>query len=124
MLAIEHIVIRAPRFGELKMQRNSHVSRSTVLAAVAVVVGWLAASPPFLSTRAACATEDAALAADRLDRTVLPIPEPKYPPLTELDARKAKAPPRFEVKAPKGAPNVVIVLIDDMGFGQSGAFGG
>ncbi len=61
---------------------------------------------------------------DKLDRTVLPIPEPKYPPITELDARKAKAPPRFEVKAPKGAPNVVIVLIDDIGFGHASAFGG
>ncbi len=58
------------------------------------------------------------------DRTVLPIPEPKYPPVTELDVRKATPPPRFEVKAPPGAPNVLIVLIDDMGFGQSSAFGG
>ena len=64
------------------------------------------------------------LAADRLDRTVLPIPEPKVVPITELDARNAKAPPRFEVKAPKDAPNVVIVLIDDIGFGHSSAFGG
>jgi arylsulfatase len=58
------------------------------------------------------------------DRTVLPIAETAYPPITELDARKAKPPPRFDVKAPKGAPNVVIVLIDDIGFGHSGAFGG
>ncbi len=41
-----------------------------------------------------------------------------------LDARKATPPPRFEVKAPDGAPNVLIVLIDDMGFGMSSAFGG
>src|SRR3990170_4554067 len=61
---------------------------------------------------------------DGIDRTVLPVREPEYPPITELDARKAKAPPRFEVKAPKGAPNVVIVLIDDMGFGAPSAFGG
>jgi hypothetical protein len=59
-----------------------------------------------------------------LDRTILPIPEPKYPPIKELDARKAKAPPRFEVKAPKDAPNVVIALIDDMGFGTAKTFGG
>jgi arylsulfatase A-like enzyme len=59
-----------------------------------------------------------------LDRTVLPIPEPRRPAITELDARQAKAPPRFEVKAPKGAPNVVIVLIDDMGFGHPSTFGG
>ncbi len=59
-----------------------------------------------------------------LDRTVLPIPEPKLAPITTLDARNAKAPPRFEVKAPARRPNVLIVLIDDMGFGQSSAFGG
>ena len=59
-----------------------------------------------------------------LDRTVLPIPEPDYPHETELDARKATPPPRFEVKAPEGAPNVLIVLIDDMGFGMPSAFGG
>src|SRR5262245_29357249 len=56
--------------------------------------------------------------------TVLPIPEPSREPITELDARNAKAPPRFQVEAPKGAPNVLIVLIDDMGFGMSEAFGG
>jgi arylsulfatase A-like enzyme len=59
-----------------------------------------------------------------LDRTVLPIAEPDYPHSTVLDARDAKAPPRFEVKAPDGAPNVLIVLIDDMGFGMPSAFGG
>jgi len=59
-----------------------------------------------------------------LDRTVLPIAEPAHTPITELDARNAKAPPRFEVKAPQGAPNVVIVLLDDFGFGHSSAFGG
>src|SRR5207245_11020061 len=59
-----------------------------------------------------------------LGRRVLPIREPQYPTSTVLDARDAKAPPRFEIKAPAGAPNVVIVLLDDIGFGQSGAFGG
>ena len=63
-------------------------------------------------------------AAGSLDRSVLPIAEPKIKPITELDARKAKPPPRFEVKAPKGAPNVVIVLIDDLGFGATSTFGG
>ena len=63
-------------------------------------------------------------AADRIDRTVLPIPSPPTKPITVLDARDAKAPPRFEVKAPAGAPNVVVVLIDDFGFGHSSTFGG
>jgi arylsulfatase len=59
-----------------------------------------------------------------LDRTVLPIAEPERPTYSELDARNVKAPPRFEVKAPKDAPNVVIVLIDDIGFGGPSTFGG
>ena len=70
------------------------------------------------------ATLNAQAASKTLDRTVLPIQAPKYPAITEVDARKAKAPPRFDIEAPKGAPNVVIVLIDDIGFGAGSCFGG
>jgi len=59
-----------------------------------------------------------------VDRTALPIAEPDYPHSTVLDVRKATPPPRFEVKAPKGAPNVLVILLDDMGFSQPGTFGG
>jgi arylsulfatase A-like enzyme len=61
---------------------------------------------------------------DGLDRTTLPIKEPLRPKYKELDARNVTAPARFEVKAPGGAPNVVVILIDDMGFGVPEAFGG
>ncbi len=60
----------------------------------------------------------------QVDRQILPVANPVLVPITEVDARKATAPRRFEVQAPQGAPNVVIVLIDDMGFGQPSAFGG
>ena len=89
---------------------------STTALAGAVVI--LAAA---IATQALAAV---ASAQEKLDRTVLPIREPKRPTYKELDARKVKAPPRFEVKAPKGAPNVVIVLIDDIGFGGPSTFGG
>ena len=47
-------------------------------------------------------SQGGALDADAsVDRTVLPVPEPQYPPITELDARNAKAPPRFEVRRRK-----------------------
>jgi arylsulfatase len=59
-----------------------------------------------------------------LDRTVLPIQQPRPATYTALDARSVAAPPFFHVDAPEGAPNVVIVLIDDMGFATSDAFGG
>lgn len=62
--------------------------------------------------------------ADGIDRTVLPIKEPPRPRFKELDVRNATPPPRFEVKAPKDAPNVVVILMDDMGFAVPEAFGG
>ncbi|MBK8488767.1 MAG: arylsulfatase [Bacteroidetes bacterium] len=59
-----------------------------------------------------------------LDRTILPIKEPTRPSYSELDVRNATPPARFEVNAPEGAPNVIVILIDDMGFAVSEAFGG
>jgi len=67
---------------------------------------------------------NAVSAATAVDRTMLPLPEPNHPHSTVLDARDATPPPRFEVKAPEGAPNVIVVLVDDMGFGMPSAFGG
>lgn len=61
---------------------------------------------------------------DGLDRTILPIKAPTRPTYTELDVRDAKAPARFEVKAPEGAPNVILVLLDDLGFAGTSQFGG
>lgn len=58
------------------------------------------------------------------DRTVLPVKEPERNTFSELDVRNVSPPQRFVLKAPEGAPNVVIVLIDDMGFGVPDAFGG
>lgn len=62
--------------------------------------------------------------AQELNREILPIVEPEAKKFTELDARNTTPPKRFEVKAPKNAPNVIIVLIDDLGLGATSAFGG
>lgn len=59
-----------------------------------------------------------------IDRTVLPVPDAKHEKITEVDARNAVAPPRVAVEAPEGAPNVLIILIDDIGFGTASTFGG
>lgn len=64
------------------------------------------------------------LLGQEMDRTALPIKEPVRQTSKELDVRNATAPPRFNVTAPKGAPNVIVVLIDDMGFGVTETFGG
>jgi arylsulfatase len=92
-----------------------------VALTMAVIVGWLTAGKRLPGVDAA---EPPKAAAFKVDRTSLPIPEPNIPHSTVLDARNAKPPARFEVKAPSEAPNVLIVLIDDMGFGMSSGFGG
>jgi arylsulfatase A-like enzyme len=81
-----------------------------------------APAPPEEARAAPAAAAPAALL--ELDRTVLPIAEPTPAHATELDARNATAPPRFAVTAPAGAPNVIIFLIDDIGFGHPSTFGG
>jgi len=65
------------------------------------------------------------MAAD-LARTILPIPDQKFVGLTTYDAKDpdTKYPPIKALRPPKEAPNVVIFLIDDAGFGSSSVFGG
>ena len=55
---------------------------------------------------------------------VLPIEPPGGQRITEVDYRKVSPPSRFEVKPPKGAPNVVIVLLDQVGYADPATFGG
>jgi len=59
-----------------------------------------------------------------MDRTILPIQPPPPTVVTTMDARDATKPEMFQIKAPEGSPNVVIVLIDDIGFGATETFGG
>ncbi|HEY1883128.1 MAG TPA: arylsulfatase [Candidatus Cybelea sp.] len=63
---------------------------------------------------------------DALKRDVLPIPDEQFVGLTTYDAKdpNTKYPPIKPLRPPAGAPNVLIVLIDDAGFGASSAFGG
>lgn len=65
------------------------------------------------------------MAHQELARTSLPIPSISHGPAPTLDARDATAPdPIVPLRPPAGAPNVLIILVDDMGFGASSAFGG
>src|SRR5215203_3456036 len=63
---------------------------------------------------------------DNLPRTTLPIADPPRTGLITYDAKDPDTvyPPIEQLRPPKGAPNVLIVLLDDVGFGASSAFGG
>jgi hypothetical protein len=63
---------------------------------------------------------------DKIQRSILPIPEVKHVGLTTYDAKdpETRFPPIQEIRPPEGAPNVLVILLDDVGFGASSAFGG
>lgn len=66
------------------------------------------------------------MSADTHARTMLPIPDRPRQRLTTFDAKDPDTsyPPIESLLPPEGAPNVLIVLLDDVGFGASSAFGG
>jgi arylsulfatase len=66
------------------------------------------------------------MAQQDVGREVLPIPDQRYQGLITYTATDpASSFPAIEpVRPPAGAPNVLVVLLDDVGFGASSAFGG
>lgn len=86
------------------------IGRKTIILTVVGSLFWAFLTP--------------AVAEQAFDRTVLPILAPASPNYVETDVKDATAPPLFNVTAPEGAPNVVIVLVDDLGFAGTDTFGG
>ena len=66
------------------------------------------------------------MSSDRHARSMLPMPDLPAPGLTTYDAKDPDTsyPPIQPLLPPEGAPNVVVILLDDVGFGASSAFGG
>src|SRR5436305_3737530 len=63
---------------------------------------------------------------DDVPRQVLPIPDRRPVGLTTFDAKDPDTtyPAITPLRPPAGAPNVLVILLDDVGFGASSAFGG
>jgi len=69
-------------------------------------------------------TSNHQVSATPIDRTRLPIAQPITATVTQPLPANAVMPEPWEVRAPEGAPNVVIILLDDIGFGAPSPFGG
>jgi len=85
---------------------------------VAVILASVAAC------NAALAETKVDAAADEFNRTVLPIPDQPFKGKNGLRPSDSVKDFPAEVKAPKGAPNILLILTDDVGFGASSTFGG
>ena len=62
--------------------------------------------------------------ADDFNRTSLPIPQAPFQGKANLRPSESVKDFPEEVSAPDGAPNVLLILTDDVGFGASSTFGG
>src|SRR6516164_8207735 len=103
------------------MRTRTTLAAAALLAAGALL-GWLAATGRLATAFAQNKSDPPAAGGTP---AVLPRPDFHFPGnvgRTYLDSD----PPQFPqpVQAPKGAPNVVLILIDDVGFGQFSTFGG
>ena len=95
---------------------DANVARTVQARTAMSIAGLVAASALFAAT---------ADAQERGPPSVLPRPDFHFPGdvgRTYADSDPAQFPQ--PVQAPKGAPNVVLILIDDVGFGQFSTFGG
>ncbi len=95
--------------------RQSCVCFARLLVVCLAVVVILSSAAPVRSEQSDAAT---------LDRTILPIPNAPFHGVIERTLAGSKPDRPRHVRAPEGAPNVLLVLIDDAGFGNAATFGG
>src|SRR5262245_59842286 len=111
------------------MRTRTTLAAATVLAAGALL-GWLTASGRLTTAlgkdRAKADRADSANPFPvKVDRNHYPQPEYRYPNARISTTFKDSTPDFPKPKsAPEGAPNILLVLLDDVGFGCSSAFGG
>src|SRR5262245_44737122 len=92
-----------------------------VFVALGSVLGWLAASGGFPTNLYA---QDKGEKPPTGGSPVLPVPDAPFGGVIGRKASESK--PNFpkDVAAPKGAPNVILIMTDDTGFGATSTFGG
>ena len=66
----------------------------------------------------------ATVASSAVGQDVLPAPPPQFKGQIGLSVKDSKSDFPQPIKAPKGAPNVVLIILDDVGYGASSTFGG
>ena len=84
----------------------------------------LSLGAPFLTLAQQAAPLGSPMATTTLDGKQMPPPDPKFGGVIKEKASESKPwwPPR--VVPPKGAPNVLLIMTDDSGYGAPGTFGG
>ena len=105
---------------EMKLDhRETNAMRRLANCVLALVLATL-----LITTGARTQSEQRPGAAAAVDRTVLPPPDPPFRGKIEVAFKDSKAEFPEPLRAPKGAPNVLLIMGDDIGYGHMSAFGG
>jgi arylsulfatase A-like enzyme len=99
---------------------RTRTTLAVLALAAGTMLGWLSASGRLTQVFA----EELAPEQIAPRGTVLPLPPPAFKGTIDLRAKNSKSDFPQPLKAPAGAPNILLVLLDDVGFGATSTFGG
>jgi arylsulfatase A-like enzyme len=97
-------------------------NRSTLLSAIILASTALVA--PFASAQQITGTPGSPSASMTIDGSQLPAPPAKFGGVIKDTAQQSKPYWTPRITPPKGAPNVLLIMTDDSGYGVPGTFGG
>jgi arylsulfatase len=100
------------------LTRRATITSVTLVASA--VLGWLAASAPLMESLA----QDAGIQRTAADGAQLPKPDPEFRGKIGETYEDSTASYPQPVRAAKSSPNVLLILLDDVGFGMCSTFGG
>src|SRR5436190_3586526 len=104
------------------MEKRPGANDRVVIGALAIVAGLLGA--PAANSQQTTGTPGSPTATATIDGKQLPPPDLTFGGVIREKASESTPwwPPR--VVPPKGAPNILLIMTDDVGFGAPGTFGG
>jgi arylsulfatase len=101
-------------------KRKSFFLRSTVIAIIALAC----LTTEYCLAQQTTGTPGSPSATTTIDQHSVPNPPPPFKGVINIDAKSSKPYWNPKVVPPKGAPNVLLIITDDAGYGVSGTFGG
>jgi len=97
---------------------------TVAVLAVGGLMGWLTASGRLSETFAQDKKSEAKAPEKPAPGNFLPVPPSPFQGIINLRAKDSKPDFPQPVQAPQGAPNILLVLLDDVGYGATSTFGG
>jgi len=106
-----------------KRSLRATITRLALLALVVLLVGWQLGGVPALAQKIS-GTPGAPNATTTLPGNQLPAPAPPFGGVIKDGALQSKPWWAPRITPPQSAPNVLLIITDDAGFGVPSTFGG